>query len=228
MTTTAARYHAECVAAARAAKVSGICKTCWDQGTTRAGTLDGLAIRAEIAAYAPWADRAGERIVTAQGRAGTIEGHTDQAGNPYVDFEDGSHYAVRPEAIRQASDCVQCDEHAGAEQSASHRFTPALAVGDGVTLRFHTDAHAYTVTAVSASGKTATIQRDKATLDPAFKADFRPGGFVGHVANQGDQRWTFERDPEGSVRKVRATRRGWESAGQRVTPGRSEFFDYNF
>jgi hypothetical protein len=101
-------------------------------------------------------------------------------------------------------------------------------VGDGATLRFVTDAHAYTVTAVSASGKTITMQRDKATRDPSWKPDARPGGFAAHVANNYDQRWTYEPDPDGAVRKARLTTRGWMSAGQRVTKGRHEFYDYNF
>ena len=101
-------------------------------------------------------------------------------------------------------------------------------VGDGATLHFWTDAHAYTVIAVSASGKTVTIQRDKATLNPDWKPDFHPGGFAGHVANQASQQYTYEPDPQGAMRKVRLTKTGWKSSGQRVTPGRHEFYDYNF
>lgn len=98
-------------------------------------------------------------------------------------------------------------------------------VGDGATLHYLRDSHAYTVTKVTA--KTFTMQRDKATIDPTWKADFHPGGFVGHVSNTRSQRWTYEPDPDGPTRTVRLTKRGWMSNGQRVTPGRHEFYDHN-
>jgi hypothetical protein len=112
--------------------------------------------------------------------------------------------------------------------TATKQTPVTFEVGGGATLHYMTDAHAYTVTAVSASGKTVTIQRDKATIDPAWKPDFHPGGFLGHTSNDRDQRWTFERDPDGVTRTVRFTKHGWMSNGQRVTPGRHEFYDHNF
>jgi hypothetical protein len=110
------------------------------------------------------------------------------------------------------------------------RCGPAFKVGDGATEHLGTDAFAYTVTAVSASGKTITMRADKATLDPAFKPDFTPGGFCGHVSNQHDQRYTYEPDPNGAIRKARLTARGWRVLGAHlpVTAGRHAFHDYNF
>ena len=108
-----------------------------------------------------------------------------------------------------------------------HVFT----VGDGATQRIGSDAHAYTVIKVSPSGKTITLQRDKVTLDPGFKPDFHPGGFVGHVANQHDQRWTYEADPDGGVTTARLTPRGWKTPGSSrpdIRPGRREYYDWNF
>jgi hypothetical protein len=104
-------------------------------------------------------------------------------------------------------------------------------VGDGATQWIGTDGRAYTVIKVSPSGKTITLQRDKATIDPAFKPDFHPGGFVGHVSNQHDQRWTCEPDPSGQVITARLTTRGWKTPGSTradIRPGRREFYDYNF
>src|ERR1700735_4974204 len=113
----------------------------------------------------------------------------------------------------------------------SHRTTPSdskFEMGGGATLRIGTDAHAYTVTAISPSGKTITMQRDKATISPDFKADFTPGGFVGHVSNSYAQAYTYERDTDGPVRQARLTKTGWRSLGTPVVPGRHEFYDFNF
>ena len=126
--------------------------------------------------------------------------------------------------------------------SSSNSSKPV--VGEGATRYYHSDAHAYTVERVSASGKTAWIRRDKATIlngpnsgEPdALKVD--PGGFAAHVS--GSQRYAYERDPEGElVRVSQRTWRGktlWKVAGWKTTsPGgsvvfgkRSEHYDYNF
>jgi hypothetical protein len=106
-----------------------------------------------------------------------------------------------------------------------------FAVGDGATLHYWTDAHAYTVTAVSASGKTITMQQDTAERDPSWKPETIPGGFAGHTVNNRDQRWTYKPDPDGRVIQARLTARGWMyggQRGQRVTKGRHQFHDYNF
>lgn len=116
------------------------------------------------------------------------------------------------------------------ERAARRVYTPAtFAVGDGATLRIGTDGHAYTVTAVSPSGKTITMQRDTATIDPTWKADFHPGGFVGHVSNSHTQRWTYAPDPDGVIRQARLLANGrWASLGTPVIPGRHENYDHNF
>jgi hypothetical protein len=121
-------------------------------------------------------------------------------------------------------------------------------VGEGATHTLWTDAKAHTVVRVSASGKTAWIQRDKVTLlngansgeDDALV--MTPGGFAAHT--EGAQRYEYERDYNGSVlkvtRRVLKTRDGekviWkpvgaktQSPGNRVTfDGRFEHYDYNF
>lgn len=108
------------------------------------------------------------------------------------------------------------------------RNDPALAVGDGATIHIGSDAEAYTVVSVSASGKTALLQRDKATLSPDFKPDFTPGGFVGHVANSDQQTYSYERDLDGACRTARLTSKGWRANGLSVSAGRREHYDYNF
>jgi hypothetical protein len=122
-------------------------------------------------------------------------------------------------------------------------------VGQGATYTLYTDSYACTVVSVSKSGKSAVLQRDKATLlngANSGEADalvFSPGGFAAHVS--GVQRYSYETDPEGETFKVsrRAVKvRGkvvgyvWKRCGHATkSPGcsvsfghRSEHYDYNF
>jgi len=103
-----------------------------------------------------------------------------------------------------------------------------IAVGDGVTMCLYTDRHAYTV--IARTAKTLTIRRDKATLNPCFKPEIIPGGFVGHCVNQDEQSYTYEENPDAMPEKCywSEKRGGWQSHGRRIIRGRHEFFDYNF
>lgn len=106
-----------------------------------------------------------------------------------------------------------------------------LDVGDGATICLYSDRHACTV--IAKTKKTITLQQDKATLDPNFKPEFIVGGFAAHCTNQNDQKYTYERDPNGEIFKCywserlgRYTTGGDQSIG--VSVGRHEFYDYNF
>jgi hypothetical protein len=105
---------------------------------------------------------------------------------------------------------------------------PSFEVGDGATVHYGSDACAFTVIAVSASGKTVMIQRDHAKLDESFRPDFTPGGFCGHVSNVHAQTYTYTRDRTGEIHRARLGLRGWKSNGLRVSAGRREMYDYNF
>ena len=101
--------------------------------------------------------------------------------------------------------------------------------GDGVTVNYYTDSHAYTV--ISRTAKTLRIQRDKATLADAYKPEFIPGGFAAHCTNNSSQHYDYARNPEGVIKTAYWS----ESSGcfrvggaMVVTPGRHEFYDYNF
>jgi hypothetical protein len=123
------------------------------------------------------------------------------------------------------------------------------AVGMGATVTLWSDSHAYTVIAVSKSGKQITLQRDKAVLlngrdsGESDALEFTSGGFLGHV--EGRQRYRYERDPNGAT--IKATLRSyttrwdgkryycWRQVGTpthrgiRVAVGRrAEHYDYNF
>lgn len=79
-------------------------------------------------------------------------------------------------------------------------------VGEGATYTIWTDSIACTVIAVSKSGKTVTIQEDKATLLNGFNSGEEdalkayPGGFAMHV--EGNQRYSYEPNSEGRTYKV--------------------------
>lgn len=111
-------------------------------------------------------------------------------------------------------------------------------VGDGATRHLYSDSHAGTVIKVSKNGKRVWIQDDDAKLDPNFKPEIIPGGFVGRCVNQNEQRYTYERNPEGTIREFSIRKwRGryvWTTKGsnpdgrQEITLGRHKFHDYNF
>lgn len=114
----------------------------------------------------------------------------------------------------------------------------APVVGAGATEYCWSDVHAYTVIAVSKSGKRCTVQRDKARLLNGVSSSepdalqFEPGGFFGHTS--GRQRWEIERDPEGqtieiSLRKDGKWRRVGDASGNTFVIGtRVEHYDFNF
>lgn len=106
-----------------------------------------------------------------------------------------------------------------------------IEVGDGVTLHLWSDAHACTV--IAKTKATITIQQDKATIDPNFKPEWVAGGFAGHCTNQGEQTYTYERNPNGHIYKCRWSEKNgcYQTGGDgsmKITRGRREFYDYNF
>lgn len=89
-------------------------------------------------------------------------------------------------------------------------------VGMGCTLCWWSDRDPYTIIKVSASGKTFWMQEDNARrTDNNGMSDA--------------QSYEYTPNPNGEVRQVRLTTRGWKSNGQRVAVGhRRKFYDYSF
>ena len=86
---------------------------------------------------------------------------------------------------------------------------------------------------VGRTPKTVKLARVRVKDDPVWKAkmDFRPGGFVGTVVNQGEQTWLYDRiDREDTVSIRRRKKDGkWAYNGVVFTEDRAiEFYDYNF
>lgn len=103
-----------------------------------------------------------------------------------------------------------------------------IKVGDGVTVCYYTDRHAYTV--IKRTKCTVTIQRDIATLDKNFKPQFIGGGFTGHCINQDEQTYTYEPNPNGFKMVFRWSEKygQFRNKSLKLIKGRREFFDYNF
>jgi len=82
------------------------------------------------------------------------------------------------------------------------------------------------------SERTIDVRRMVATLDPSWKPEIIPGGFVGHCTNNSEQRWLFESDPSFATTRIRLNKKGrwFDKWGNRYclfdTPIR--FHDYNF
>lgn len=116
------------------------------------------------------------------------------------------------------------------EEFKKYYLTPAsIKVGDGVTVNYWTDRHAATVIKVTKS--MVVVQRDTAILNPDFKPEWIPGGFVAHCTNQDEQTYTYRRNLDGEIIKIR-----WSNKYQRyctpwnlsLSKGRHEYYDYNF
>ena len=109
-------------------------------------------------------------------------------------------------------------------------------VGDLCTEYFYTDAHAGRIIEVRRNGREVVFQEDFAKSD--FKPQVVPGGFVGHCANNSEQKYTHSPNPDGktSVHTIRTwrgkkvwTRKGDTPRGRNsIGPGQHHFHDYNF
>ena len=107
-------------------------------------------------------------------------------------------------------------------------FKENAEVGDGATVCYWSDRHAYTI--IKRTAQSLTLQQDNATLSPEFTPEFISGGFCAHCTNQHEQKYTYEPNPEGSKIIARWSKKnnGFYWRGLRVIPGRHEFYDYNF
>lgn len=98
----------------------------------------------------------------------------------------------------------------------------------------YTDVHPYEVIKHNTPRK-MTIREMDAELDPEWKMNMIPGGFVGHVTNNRAQSYTYTSNPENPEKEIRyhnsKKRRGWfDKHGNRYSPNTSpyKFYDYNF
>ena len=82
------------------------------------------------------------------------------------------------------------------------------------------------------SDKCLEVRAMNATIDPTWEAEWHAGGFAGHCANQGTQRWLISSDDTGRVVRIRRQKDGqWKSAhGERfrLSAEPVRFYDFNF
>ena len=115
------------------------------------------------------------------------------------------------------------------------QITPQI--GMGATEICWSDCHAYTIIAVSPSGKTIMLQRDEASLLNGVESGepdaliCTPGGFAAHV--EGLQRYAYARNTQGLIRKATLRNDGKYgmvgSSRSNIRIGvRNEHYDYNF
>lgn len=105
----------------------------------------------------------------------------------------------------------------------------SIEVGTGVTLVGYSDRTPFEVVKV-VSDKTLEVRRMDAAPDLNWKPDFHVGGFMGHTANNHEQKWIITSNPNGEVVRIRLGKKGWKDAdGNKYSVGQSvKFFDYNF
>jgi hypothetical protein len=98
------------------------------------------------------------------------------------------------------------------------------------TIYGYSDHSPYEIVEISESGKTITLREMRAERDPTWQPDCVPGGFVCHVRNNRDQRWTLTSNPDGRKVKARLTKGGrFTIGGRSIGIGQaSMFYDYNF
>lgn len=100
-------------------------------------------------------------------------------------------------------------------------------VGEYLNHKGYSDMEPHKIVRMSPSGKTAWVRRVEATLDPTWKPEFQPGGFVGHCTNQASQRWIYG-ELAGEEKKVRLSSKGWGKGDWKPATEPRKFHDYNF
>ena len=121
------------------------------------------------------------------------------------------------------------EEREEAERKMFADWYHEMEVGDHAHVVMYTDV--YPVTIIRKTATMLVVRCDKATLDPDWKPEIIPGGFVGHCVNNDEQVWNIEEDPEGCIETFRWSKRYnayRDAAGCKLLPGWVKKYDYNF
>jgi hypothetical protein len=100
----------------------------------------------------------------------------------------------------------------------------------------YSDIHPYEVVEVVKPGM-MKIREMNSTLQADWKPEIIPGGFVGHCANQGTQRWDYVSSATAQVKTIRQSHakgrkngKWFDKHGNEYVPAAKprRFHDYNF
>lgn len=82
------------------------------------------------------------------------------------------------------------------------------------------------------SAKTLEVRSMTAVEDKSVKLEFHAGGFSAHCSNQQDQKWFITSNPEGEVKRIRLSNKGYwqDKYGNKfiLSDKPIKFYDYNF
>lgn len=91
-----------------------------------------------------------------------------------------------------------------------------LEIGMGATQLIGSDRYACTIVDITPSGKTLTVQEDK-----AIRTDNNGMSSI--------QEWCYEANPDGEIRRFRLTTKGWRSGSISLRVGvRDHYYDFDF
>lgn len=166
----------------------------------------------------------------------TILPSMGSADTEVVAYIEGVSVESLIEAMQKDNQCMSAHFSKGkaliAEAKAMYNPLDDANVGDGLTFGYGTDRNAYTI--VSRSEKVIEAVEDSATLLNRDELVFHRGGFSAHCSNQYDQKYSYERDPNGRKMTFRRRKNGkWLPSGLTMKeigakPGRHKFYDFNF
>jgi len=103
-------------------------------------------------------------------------------------------------------------------------------VGEYLIEQCYSDVKPWEIIAVNKSGKTVEVRAMNAELDTVNgpKPEFIPGGFSAICTNMDKLVYKIEPNPEGSTRKVRFSKAGWDKGRMSLRDKPVYHYDYNF
>lgn len=146
-------------------------------------------------------------------------------------------YGTKPQSgtfLREGTTCNEAyvaDENGNELLVSAHRVTLAPKEGMFANQVLYTDVLPFEIVEVRTANK-IMVREMTATLDPTWKPEMIPGGFVAHTVNNDSQRWIYSSDPEAPVIPLRRRKDGFYyttgGSRHRISTKPYKFHDYNF
>ena len=157
---------------------------------------------------------------------------TDRAEAEVVMAEKKAHFdAYLAKELVKAKDQETVDHIANLQANSEFRIVEDVKTFTHVSMYGYSDVHAYEIVKVI-SDKTIEVRAMTASHDISHLKQY-VGGFCGHVAEQRNQKVSYESNPGASVIRIRRKKNNpesWTSNGSRfgLTEAPYAFYDYNF